>query len=1091
MRKGLFLTGLLIAFVSVALASDTGKEIIKASGVKGGLVVHVGCNNPQLLLDLCANESYLVHALDTDRKNVESARKYIQAKGLYGKVSVDTWDGEKLPYADNLVNLIVMSSAFRVPSSELDRVLAPRGVAMARKGSGLDFTGGDGAESKRPDPEEGLDGWSMFTKPVPSDIDDWTHWLHGPDNNAVAGSKLQEVPRNLQWIQDPLWIRHHNLNPGLSALVSARGRIFYILDEGAPGVRGPDKWFLIARDAFNGVLLWKRPIEEWGAKYWVGSGKLLGRFTNPHQLMRRLVAVEDKVFVTPGIYSAVHVLDAVTGNEIKKYKGTEKTFEIVYHNGVLVLAVNRTLDESDTEPDVVIMAVDAESGDILWESSGYKGIAPKVDSLKRYVDSSLAVGGGQVFLVDQDSVLGLDLKTGAERWRVKRPERPVDSAGGNEKTKFIYEYYYPDLCSIVYSDGVLFFSQILHKEKNFATKNKKDAVLFAIDVSSGKKIWSFDCVTFAHFTPPDIFVVKGLVWSVESDPVSVVGLDPKTGVKKRSIEARDLLGFGGHHNCYRNKATSKFIFTAKKKGNDFIDLDTGKKSEHNWIKGACRYGVMPANGMIYFPAHNCRCYMTTKLNAFFALSSDSKRDLKPSDSTAVEKGLSFAKASEGKPAYGKNPQSAIRNPQSSWSTYRHDNMRSGYLDAELPVELSKKWTAALGGKLTQPVISDGRVFVSSVDEHEVYCLDESTGSVVWSYMAGGRVDSPPTCYKGLVVFGSRDGWIYCLEASKGELVWRFRAAPDDMRISAFSQVESAWPAFGSLIVQDDKVYCSAGRSTHLNTGIYLYVLDVKTGIPLQSKCVLPDFESFGEVDGSVLSDILVGNEKQFHMRGLIFDTENLDSVSGGKWGGNKKKQADRSQDFPSIKAYSGFCDDTWYTGSYWIFNDRPNVGHLLVVGESENTIYGIKGQTGYKVSGSHSESVFKVADSGYQLFANKKSGRAEVKDLSDKQDKKKGGTEDTSTWKNSWNVNIPLRVMAMLADRNNLYLAGVADKTDEQDYWKYLEGRAGGIFAVYSKVDGKKIFQIELDSPPVFDGLSAANGKVFISLKDGNVVCWE
>ena len=58
------------------------------------------------------------------------------------------------------------------------------------------------------------------------------------------------------------------------------------------------------------------------------------------------------------------------------------------------------------------------------------------------------------------------------------------------------------------------------------------------------------------------------------------------------------------------------------------------------------------------------------------------------------------------------------------------------------------------------------------------------------------------------MFGSRDGYVYCLDAAKGELAWRFRAAPTDMRISAFGQVESAWPAFGSLIVQDDKVYCS-------------------------------------------------------------------------------------------------------------------------------------------------------------------------------------------------------------------------------------------------------------------------------------------
>ena len=98
-------------------------------------------------------------------------------------------------------------------------------------------------------------------------------------------------------------------------LVSSKNRIFYILDEGPPGVEGPDKWSLIARDAFNGVLLWKRPIQDWGWKHWTDQpfNGAAARFMNPHQLMRRLVAVGDTVYVTPGIYSAVHALDAATG----------------------------------------------------------------------------------------------------------------------------------------------------------------------------------------------------------------------------------------------------------------------------------------------------------------------------------------------------------------------------------------------------------------------------------------------------------------------------------------------------------------------------------------------------------------------------------------------------------------------------------------------------------------------------------------------------------------------------------------------------------------------------------------------------------
>ncbi len=764
---------------SLAAAAPDAAEIIRKGEVQGGLVVCVGADNPEFVAALRASDRYLVDCIDTDQAKVAEARQYLTEQGVYGRIAVSTFDGKRLPYTDNLVNLVVAENLGDVPMVEVMRVLAPGGafLALDSRLSTLDF----------------------FRKPWPEDISQWTHWLRGPDNNAVAGSRLQETPRHLQWIQEPLWIRHHNLNPGLSALVSAKNRIFYILDEGPPGVEGPDKWSLIARDAFNGVLLWKRPIQDWGWKHWTNQpfNGAAARFMNPHQLMRRLVAVGNTVYVTPGIYSAVHALDAATGELIRKYPGTEKTFEIVCRNGVLVLAVNRSLDIPGAEPDVAVMAADADKGNILWESKGYKGIAPKVDILKQYVDSSLAVGGGQVFLVDQDEILGLDLKTGQERWRVKRPARPAGTGRRGEDGKPLpYDYYYPDLCATVYSDNMLYFSQILHTKRNLATKNKKNAILFAIDIETGNKIWTFDCVTFAHFTPPDIFVNRGLVWTLENESRSLVGLDAKTGERKQGFEVGDMLGWsGGHHNCYRNKATERFIFTAKEKGTDYVDLETGENHRHNWIKGACRYGHMPANGMLYFPSHNCRCYITSKLNGFFALSSEPSDDLNPSDGTAREKG----------PAYDRISDLEGRVGESDWPTYRHDPMRTGQVNTMLPTELTKKWTAVLGGKLTQPTIADQRVYVAAVDQHHVYCLARSTGKTIWRYTAGGRVDSPPTYYRGLLVFGSRDGYVYCLDAAQGELAWRFRAAPIDMRLSAFAQVESAWPAFGSLIVQDDKV----------------------------------------------------------------------------------------------------------------------------------------------------------------------------------------------------------------------------------------------------------------------------------------------
>ncbi|MHC4914683.1 MAG: class I SAM-dependent methyltransferase [Planctomycetota bacterium] len=76
------------------------KAAIKASGVKGGLLVHLGCGDGKLTAALRQGESWLVHGLDRDAANVEKARAQIRKLGVYGKVSVDQLRGNALPYAD-------------------------------------------------------------------------------------------------------------------------------------------------------------------------------------------------------------------------------------------------------------------------------------------------------------------------------------------------------------------------------------------------------------------------------------------------------------------------------------------------------------------------------------------------------------------------------------------------------------------------------------------------------------------------------------------------------------------------------------------------------------------------------------------------------------------------------------------------------------------------------------------------------------------------------------------------------------------------------------------------------------------------------
>jgi len=58
------------------------------------------------------------------------------------------------------------------------------------------------------------------------------------------------------------------------------------------------------------------------------------------------------------------------------------------------------------------------------------------------------------------------------------------------------------------------------------------------------------------------------------------------------------------------------------------------------------------------------------------------------------------------------------------------------------------------------------------------------------------------------------------------------------------------------------------------------------------------------------------------------------------------------------------------------------------------------------------------------------------------------------------------------------------------DYWSAVEGAKGGELWAVSAADGKKLESLKLESPPVYDGMSAALGRLYISTADGKLRCF-
>lgn len=718
----------------VTLGGVTGADILARTGVKGGLLVHLGCGDGRLTAALRANDSYTVHGLDKNGENIAKARKHIKSLRLYGNVSVEQWAEKHLPYRDNLVNLVVCEDIGNVSMKEVMRVLCPKGVAYIKSGG----------------------KWKKTVKPWPDDIDEWTHYLYDSTGNAVSSDERVGPPRNVQWIGSPRWSRHHDRMASMSALVSAGGRIFYVFDEGSTAsIILPPKHMLIARDAFNGVVLWKREIPSW-------FNHMIPYKSGHGQMPRRLVAVAERVYVTLGLNEGLVALDAATGKTVKTYPGTENTREIIVCGGkVFALVDPEPMLANDFRPDESCMhkernrveriwpwkehpchikAFDAESGEMEWESC------------KSVVPLTMAADDKGVYFHDGEKIVRLDRKNGDEVWSSETVSRKSSMPTNFGPTLVLY-------------DDVVMFSG-------------GDRKMAALSAKTGKILWGSEHPPSGHHSPEDLMVIDGMVWAGDIANKKSFGVftarDLHSGEIKKEF-APDVKTFWFHHRCYRSKATKKYLMPSRT-GIEYVDIKNEHWDINHWVRGGCLYGVMPSNGLTYAPPHSCACYTDAKMNGFCALSA-TVQEAQSSESRRFEKG----------PAYGKVPDN-LRAKDHDWPTYRHDGSRSGSTNASVSGKLETKWRAKLGGRLSSLVLAEGKVFVASIDTHTVYAMDSQSGDKAWSYTAGARVDSPPTIYKGRVIFGSADGWVYCLRALDGKMAWRYRVAPTDRRVMNFEQL---------------------------------------------------------------------------------------------------------------------------------------------------------------------------------------------------------------------------------------------------------------------------------------------------------------
>jgi outer membrane protein assembly factor BamB len=209
---------------------------------------------------------------------------------------------------------------------------------------------------------------------------------------------------------------------------------------------------LIARSAFNGLVLWTLDFPTW---------EQVTVYIKRHhaQMQRRLVAIGDAVYCTPGLTAALTALDAATGRTVKHYKGTEDTQEFVYHEGQLFVVIgNRMRTDSyggssgatkqrnkgkakrsaqaaktpdsgvafkhdgfplsaynprtpnAVKPICVIVAIEATTGMEAWRTG----------KIAHYVGCTMALKGDRLVYQTANGLFCLNARSGAQIWEVEK-----------------------------------------------------------------------------------------------------------------------------------------------------------------------------------------------------------------------------------------------------------------------------------------------------------------------------------------------------------------------------------------------------------------------------------------------------------------------------------------------------------------------------------------------------------------------------------------------------------------------------------------------------------------------------------------------
>ena len=1098
----LILTTLLLVNASIAAVAGDAVQAIHQARISGGLVAQVGSSGLELKE---LGERFHVRLLLPDTASVEKAQAAIDRAGLQGRFTVAAWDGGRLPFADRVLNALVLAEDGLVSEEEAGRVLAPGGVLISPEGA--------------------------TTVPWPDSIDEWTHYLYDAGGNAVSRDREVASPRSFRWNAPPRHLRSHNYSSSFTGLVTAGGRVFHILDEGTflfeHGGATP-RFSLVARDAFNGALLWKKELEGYGQPFYEDvAGQAVRDFIwrTPLSMNRRLVAAGERVHAALNYRdSALSILDAATGKVLREldlggvdeiiadgdlvicrvrpqipmpteemkgenaWAAQQKLKKEGYENPKQELQA-RVFDRLRGADNEDIVAVDAAGGDVLWRHHA-----------GRVAVQSLAMAEGKVVYHDYEKLVALDARTGEPVWKYACPA---------ERRGMIRNL----LGNLLIEDGKVLWT----------SSNTGGGV--CLNLSDGEELWTHDSMgtTGGFAFPTAQRVINGVIYKDMLRSWNTLML---ADASQAPIPDIGQMQTRGHHiRCFPGKATERFLITPHR-GAEFIDLSgEGEHMVNDWLRGACSLGNMPANGLFYVTPDPCSCYAGARIYGFSALAPEEPAGL--TDAPAPDARERLVKG----PAYDRRFDAG---KPAGWFAHRADSQRTARATGVLSDALTPTWTVEIGGELTQATIAAGRTYLARKDSYELHCLDLADGDMLWRRAFPAALDGPPTIVGNRLYLGCRDGRVHCLSADDGERVWSFLAAPLVRLTLSEDRLESLWPVSSSVLYHKGLIYALAGRCSYLDGGIRLYALDPATGAVRHTALLegpWPDEETLrnpvvterdrrqvlNSGDRSKLEQINRAISDQYatgyHLYGgeadlLVTDGEDL-YLTQNKFDPELNRihlKRDWISGYTPMGGYhmmadSGFLDETMYHRTFMVWDDAwPSYGTGPGSAARGGTVVAVGEGRAYAAQHFQGGGYARhVPGSGNVVVAEELDTENLAGGIYNEKFDRKGGLGDKQFERVSdplWEAQTPVILRSILVapdGRGNelVFTAGIVEGTSVEEWDKSTYFIGPGKLQVHSGETGELRAEYDLPACPVFDGMSAANGKLLIPMVNGQVICLQ